>query len=217
MLDSTTQEDTHMTNLDMKKTLRHLYAPSAKDVSVVDIPPMHYLMLDGEGDPNTSPRYQQAVEALYGLAYSIRAICKEAGNVFTVMPLEGLWWFKGEPIQNFVLLQADKDRFNWTMMILQPEMVTLEIVEHARGRAAKKSPALLDDVRFEPYHEGKAVQIMHIGPYAAEGPTVERLHEHIERNQWQLSGKHHEIYLSDPRKVDPERMKTVIRQPFERA
>lgn len=207
-----------MSNLDLKKDLKHLYAPSAKAVAVVDVPSMHYLMVDGEGNPNTDPRYQQAIEALYPLAYGVRAICKAQGNPFTVMPLEGLWWFAGRPVEDFSLNEADKDRFVWTLMILMPDFVDEDRVAQARQAiAAKKdAPGLLDAVRFAAYDEGDAVQIMHIGPYDNEGPTVEKLHQHIQAQGWVLSGKHHEIYLSDPRKVAPEKMRTVIRQPFSR-
>lgn len=205
-----------MTNLDMKKTLKHLYRPSSKAISVVDVPEMAYLMIDGEGNPNISESYGQAVQALYTLAYGIRAISKAAGSVFTVMPLEGLWSFAGESEHNFGrLTQEQKDSFVWTMMILQPENITAEMVAEARETVRKtKSPALLDEVRFESYHEGDAVQIMHIGSYDEEGPNIARLHQHIADNGWTLSRKHHEIYLSDPRKVDVQKMKTIIRQPF---
>ncbi|MEQ8673651.1 MAG: GyrI-like domain-containing protein [Aggregatilineales bacterium] len=209
-----------MTNLDMKKTLKHLYAPSAKDVSVVDIPPMHYLMIDGEGNPNSAPRYAQAVEALYGLAYTIRAIRKNAGETFTVMPLEGLWALKGKHNPEINLTEADKDSFVWTLMVLQPESITPEIVEQARAIVNKKkdSPELVNEVRFEQYHEGEAVQIMHIGSYNDEGPNVARLHAHITDNGWKFGDNlHHEIYLNDPRKVAAEKLKTVIRQPFTRS
>lgn len=206
-----------MTTIDMKKTLKHLYAPSTKAVSIVNVPPMPYLLIDGEGNPNTSPRYNQAVQALYSLAYAIRAIHKEAGEPFTVMPLEGLWAFKGKPNETFSITEADKDRFVWTMMILQPETVRSDTVAQALENTRQKKPnALLKEVRFETYHEGEAVQIMHLGPYSAEGPTVARLHQHIADNGWNLGGTHHEIYLSDPRKTDPAKMKTIIRQPFSR-
>jgi len=209
-----------MTNLDLKKTLKHLYNPSAKQVSIVDVPPMNYLMIDGEGNPSTS-QYQQSVEALYNLAYGIRAISKETGIVFTVMPLEGLWSIKGQeaPPEDFNLTPEDKDNFIWTLMIMQPEHITSAMVEQARTIASqKKQPAqLLNEVRFEAYHEGESVQIMHIGSYADEGPTVERLHQHINDNGWALGALHHEIYLSDPRKVAPEKLKTIIRQPYSRS
>ncbi|MBK8022863.1 MAG: GyrI-like domain-containing protein [Chloroflexi bacterium] len=206
-----------MANLDLKQTYKALYAPSAKTVSVVDVPPLSYLMIDGRGDPNTVPRYAEAVQALYAMAYAIRFMRKDEGEVFTVMPLEGLWWFDGEPIHDFTLNLGDKDRFIWTMMILQPESVTPELVERAREKAIKaKGQGLLGDVRFERYEEGEAAQILYFGPYADEGPTIARLHECIEGNGWSLRGKHHEIYLNDPRKVPPEKMKTIIRQPFAR-
>lgn len=209
-----------MANLDMKKTLKHLYAPSAKQVSVVELSPMPYLMIDGEGNPNSSPIYDESVQALYKMAYGIRAICKADDKVFTVMPLEGLWMLKGydAPPEGFNLTEADKDNFEWILMILQPNFVTAEMVEDARDNASKKKPVptRLNDVRFETLNEGEAVQIMHIGPYVDEGPTVEQLHQYIEDNGWVLSKKHHEIYLSDPRKVAPEKLKTIIRQPFSR-
>lgn len=207
-----------MANLDLKKTLKHLYSPSKNAVSVVDVPAMNYLMIDGEGNPNTSEHYAQAVQALYTLAYGIRAISRAQGTVFTVMPLEGLWWYKGEQIEKFKLTNTDKDNFLYTMMILQPEHITPEMLEQARKTAHKKKPSpLLDAVRFERYHEGESVQILHIGSYNDEGPNVKRLHDHIKTQGWLLDKKHHEIYLSDPRKVAPEKLKTVIRQPFARA
>ncbi len=207
-----------MSNLDLKKDLKHLYAPSSKQVGVVEVPAMHYLVVDGAGNPNRAPRYQQAIEALYPLAYGVRAICKAQDRPFTVMPLEGLWWFDGQPIEDFNLTEADKDRFVWSLMILMPDFVNVEMVAQARQTlAAKKdAPTLLDELRYAAYDEGDAVQIMHIGPYADEGPTVAKLHRYIEEQGWALRGKHHEIYLSDPRKVAPEKMRTVIRQPFSR-
>lgn len=129
-----------MSSLDMKQTLKHLYAPSAKEISVVDLPAMNYLMVDGEGSP-TSEDYQYATPALYGLAYAIRAISKEAGQVFTVMPLEGLWSFEGQENSNFVITEADKDNFEWTLMILQPKYITSEIVEQAREIVRNKEVA----------------------------------------------------------------------------
>lgn len=210
-----------MANLDMKKTLKHLYNPSAKQVSVVELPPMPYLMIDGHGNPNTSELYQDAVKSLYTIAYGIRAICKAAGNVFTVMPLEGLWTIQDQdaPPEDFMITDANKDNFVWTLMILQPDFVTSEMVEEAYTAAAKKkdAPLGLQDVRFETYHEGDAAQIMHIGSYADEAPTVAKLHQHMENNGWLMTKKHHEIYLSDPRKVAPEKLKTVIRHPFTRS
>jgi hypothetical protein len=206
-----------MENLDLKKTLKYLYAPSAQEVSVVSVPPMNYLMVDGEGNPNTVPNYAQAVAALYSLSYTLRAMSKAANQVFTVMPLEGLWAFKGTQKEPFDITESDKDHFIWTMMILQPTHITAAMFSEALGNVRKKDTnALLNAVRFECYDEGEAVQIKHLGPYSAEAPTVAKLHSTIAENGWQLRGKHHEIYLSDPRKVAPEKMKTIIRQPFDR-
>lgn len=206
-----------MLNMDLKKSLKHLYGPSAKAVEVVDVPPLNYLMLDGSGNPNTAQRYADALPALYGLAYAIRAISKDAGTVFTVMPLEGLWSYDGQEESNFILTEGDKDRFEWTLMILQPDHVTAAMVEEARAVTARKKPSpLLDEVRFERYEEGEAVQILHMGSYDDEGPTIKRLHDHIIANGWDFGQRHHEIYLNDPRKVAPEKIKTIIRQPFVR-
>lgn len=207
-----------MTSIDLKKTYHPLYAPATGKVSVVHVPPLPYLMIDGAGNPNTAPAYVEAVQALYSLAYGLRALRKAAGEVFTVMPLEGLWWFADDPLENFVITEADKDRFLWTMLILQPASITPALVEEARDQVRRKKPeARLDAVRFDILAEGEAVQIMHLGPYADEGPNIARLHEYIAAQGWQLGGKHHEIYLNDPRKVAPEKMKTIIRQPFTRA
>lgn len=205
-----------MSNLDMKKTLKHLYKPSAKEVGVVDIEPMPYLMIDGQGSPATQ-LYADSVKALYTLAYGIRGLCKAEDKTFTVMPLEGLWVIEGQESDDFDPYNFDKDKFIWTLLILQPEFVTAEKYEEARELARKKSdPVRLDDVRFEMYHEGDSVQIMHIGSYDDEAPTVAKLHQHITDNGWELGKRHHEIYLSDPRKVAPEKLKTIIRQPFTR-
>jgi hypothetical protein len=202
--------------MDLKKDLKHLYKPSTKSINVVDVPPMNYLMIDGEGDPNTSELYAKAVTALYNLAYGIRAISKAQGQIFTVMPLEGLWDLEETP-EDFLITAEDKATFQWTMMIVQPSHITAEIVEEAREIVyRKKNPPLLDYIRFELYHEGEAVQTMYLGPYADEGPTIKRLHHFIEENGWYLAKRHHEIYLSNPDRVAPERLKTIIRQPFGR-
>lgn len=205
-----------MANHDMKKTLRHLYNPSAKAISIVDVHEMNYLMIDGTGNPS-SERYQKAVESLYALANGIRAVSRKEGFVFTVMPLEGLWAFEGEEKENFKLSEANKDSFQWTLMILQPAHVIDEDFEEACETVRrKKSPDLLDEVRFDAYHEGESVQIMHVGSSDDEGVKVKQLHDYIKQNEWQIGKRHHEIYLNDPRKVAPSQMKTIIRQPFNR-
>jgi hypothetical protein len=203
-----------MTKTDFKKELKHLYQPSAREFAVVDVPPMQFLMLDGHGDPNTAQEYQDAVEALYAVAYKLKFMSKkELGRDYVVPPLEGLWW--AEDMETFTA-RRDKGAWDWTMMIMQPEWVTQEMLEEAVGEVEKKKdlPAL-PKVRLETYHEGPAVQIMHIGSYDDEGPTIARMHhEFMPENGYEPAGKHHEIYLSDPRKVAPEKLKTVLRQPI---
>lgn len=202
-------------NLDMKKIDKAIYYP-ATDPVLVDVPPMHYLMIDGQGNPNTAPEYQTAIETLYPLAYGVRAICKADDQPFTVMPLEGLWWFEtGAPIEGD---ENYKDKFIWTMMIRLPDFVTEQIVEQAKVTVAKKKPGLqLDMVRYERYEEGLSAQIMHIGPYSVEEPTIKRLHAFMADNGYVHRSKHHEIYLSDARKTAPEKLKTVIRHPVSEA
>lgn len=205
-----------MASHDMKKTLRHLYNPSAKAISIVDVHEMNYLMIDGTGNPS-SEAYQKAVEAIYALAHGIRAVSRKENLNFTVMPLEGLWTFGGQAKNTFKPDDADNSNLEWTLMILQPAHVIDEDVDEARETVRrKKSPDLLDDVRFEAYHEGEAVQIMHVGSYDDEGDKVKQLHDYIKANDWQIGKRHHEIYLNDSRKVAPSMLKTIIRQPFER-
>jgi len=172
---------------------------------------MNFLMIDGIGDPNTSQDYKDAVEALFALSYSLKFMIKN-GKVaidYGVMPLEGLWWT--DDMAKFNM--ENKDIWKWTAMIMQPEYVTKDMFDKALEQVAKKkNPAALSKVRFENFHEGLSAQIMHIGPYSAEGPTIEKIRDFIKEKGYKLNGKHHEIYLSDPRKTAPEKMKTVIRQ-----
>lgn len=201
-----------MSKVDFKKALKHLYRPSAKEFAVVDVPPMNFLMIDGHGDPNTAQEYADAVEALYAVAYKLKFMSKkELGGDYVVPPLEGLWW--AEDMETFTT-KRDKSAWDWTMMIMQPEWITQKMFEEALKQVEKKKnlPAL-SKLRLETYHEGQAVQIMHIGSYDDEGPTIARMHASIDENGYEPAGKHHEIYLGDPRKVAPEKLKTVLRQP----
>lgn len=203
-----------MTKIDFKKEFKTLYRAAATTATVVKVPGLNYLMIDGHGDPNTNPEYGEAVSALYSLAYALKfAVKKKSGDDFVVMPLEGLWWV--DDMRLFDLHK--KDNWDWTMLMLQPKFVTAKLVETILPEVAKKKdlPAL-PRIRFEAYAEGLAAQIMHLGPYAAEEPTITRLHEFIGQNGYQRRGKHHEIYLSDPRRTAPEKMKTIIRQPLGR-
>lgn len=205
-----------MRKLDLKKQYKHLYQPSAKQVSVVDVPPLNFLMIDGTGDPNTSADFQAAVEALYALSYTLKFGVKQGkyGDApldYPVMALEGLWW--AEDMRKFSIDR--KGDWLWTLMIMQPDVITPAMVEAARATAAqKKDLPALPKLRFEPYHEALSAQIMYYGPFKDEGPTIARLHKFIEESGHQLRGKHHEIYLSDLRRTAPEKLKTVIRQPM---
>lgn len=202
-----------MKTIDFKKELKHLYSPSAKKVEIVDVPSMNFLMVDGEGNPNTSKSFSDAFEALYPLAYTLKFMAKkgEMGINYGVAPLEALWW--ADDMSAFTT--GDKDVWKWTVMIMQPEFITAQMVEKAMEDVKrKKSPVSLPLIRFETFKEGKAAQILHIGPFSEEGPTIERVHSYIENNGSQRIGKHHEIYLSDIRRAAPEKWKTIVRQPM---
>jgi len=203
-----------MAKTDFKKQLKHLYQPSSKDVSVVDVPDMNFLMVDGQGDPGTSPEYQEALEALYTVAYQLKFTIKgrDPELDYVIPPPEGLWWAKDMG----AFSMNDRDAWQWTAMIMQPEQVTEALFAEAVDKIKqKKHLPGLGKLRLERYHEGRAVQILHLGPYSAEGPTIEKLHAFARENGYQLRGKHHEIYLSDPRRTAPEKIKTVIRQPVQ--
>lgn len=207
-----------MEKVDLKNELKHLYAPSNKDFSVVEVPKMNYLMVDGAGNPNTVAAYTEAVEALYSVAYTLKFASKrQLDKDYTVMPLEGLW--TADDLDVFTT-KRNKDEWKWTMMIMQPEWITAEMFKSAIAavRAKKKpAPAALDKVRLESYDEGLSVQIMHIGSYDDETPTLLRLHdEYMPASRLAFNGHHHEIYIGDPRKTDPSRLKTVLRQPVKK-
>ena len=203
-----------MEKMDLKKALKHLYQPSAKEIVRVDVPAMNFLMIDGMGDPNTSQAFADAVEVLFSLSYTLKFMIKKGPSAidYGVLPLEGLWW--ADDMQ--VFRDGDKARWKWTSMIMQPDFVTEEMVGLAiAGVNRKKNLPALSSVRFESFREGVCAQIMHIGPFSEEGPTIERVHRFIENCGSKPTGKHHEIYLSDIRKADPTKWKTVIRQPLQ--
>lgn len=202
-----------MTRRDFKKELKQLYQSSAKVFSVIEVPPLNYIMVDGHGNPNTSPDYVAALQALYSMAYTIKFALKPMGIDFVVGPSEGLWWM--EDMREFS--SETKDSWDWTMMIMQPEEVSLEIFEQAKTQAAKKKDlSALAGLRLETYVEGLSVQILYYGAYADEGPTIARMHNFIYEQEFEMNGKHHEIYLGDPRRTPPEKLKTIIRQPVRR-
>ena len=201
-----------MAKVNFRKELRHLYQPKRTFV-VVDVPPMQFLMIDGHGDPNVAPAYQAAVEALYAVAYKLKFTSKkELDRDYVVPPLEGLWW--AEDMDTFTV-DLDKSAWDWTMMIMQPEWIDAGLLAAAVDEVAeKKGLTNLDALRLETYVEGLSVQIMHVGSYDDEAPTIRRMHdEFMPAHGYVPAGKHHEIYLSDPRRTPAEKLKTVIRQP----
>jgi hypothetical protein len=202
-----------MKKIDLKKQDKELYNPSTRAFALLEVPPMHFLMIDGQGDPNTSQAFQEAVDALYGVAYTLKFASKKAGELdWVVQPLEGLWWTGDmEPFT-----PEDKGAWRWTLMIRQPDHLTEAMVQAAMEEVkVKKDPPALPKLRFETFHEGLSVQIMHIGPYAEEAPTIAKMHAFIQEQGYAPRGKHHEIYLSDPNRTAPERLKTVLRQPIQ--
>lgn len=213
-----------MAKLDYKKEYKDLYLPKKKP-SVIDVPQMVFIMSDGEGDPNTSASYKNAMEVLYGLSYSIKmskmnSIQPEGYFEYVVPPLEGLWWIEGDAFDGRRIL--DKKQFRFTSMIRQPEFVTQEVFEAAKEVLLKKKPEIdFSTTRLETFKEGLCCQIMHHGPYDDEPETVAELNQFIMEHGYVCdiseSRWHHEIYLGDPRKTAPERLRTVIRHPVRKA
>jgi len=204
------------TKIDLKKELNHLYQPTAKAPVIVNVPEMAFLMLDGAGNPNKSPAYQAAVEALYGVSYALKFMSKKRlDRDYVVMPLEGLWW--GTPLGQHSFSEGDKDKFIWTMMITQPDFISPAMVAEAiEDVGRKKGLENLDALRYTRFAEGKSVHILYRGAYDDEGPTIDRMHQYAYDQGYQLRGKHHEIYLNDPRRTAPEKLKTVLRHPLEK-
>lgn len=203
-----------MDKLDFRKSLKDLYQPPAQDFALVEVPRMLFVMCDGQGDPNVSKIYAEAVNWLYSVSYALKFASKTGlGRDYTVPPLEGLWW--ADDMAAFAA--GNKGDWRWTAMIMAPEWITGEMFEDAREKAGDKLGAPPDSLRLAPYDEGLCVQILHIGPYDAEAPTLRRLHEaFLPAHGLIPAGLHHEIYLSDPRRTAPEKLRTVLRQPVKR-
>ena len=202
-----------MLKIDYKKEEKQFYKPSAKKAVALVVPQMNFLMVDGEGDPNTAQAYKDAIGALYPLSYALKFMVKKGdmGIDYGVLPLEGLWW--ADDMSTFSV--DNKDGWKWTLIMRQPAFITEAMVQEATVQVQKKkNPVALPLVRFEAFAEGKVAQIMHIGPFSEEAPTIEKLHAFIEESGSQRRGKHHEIYLSDIRRANPKNWKTVIRQPM---
>jgi hypothetical protein len=206
-----------MQRLDLKKELKHLYNPSPKKPVIIEVPKMNFIMIDGEGDPNTSQMFQDAIQTLFPLSYTLKFKVKKDMEIdYPVMALEGLWWGTPKGLTKFT--SDDKAQWFWTLMMMQPDIITPDLVEIAIAEVRKnKDPPLLDNVRFESFEEGLVVQQMHIGPFDDEWKTVEPMHAWTEEQGYKLTGKHHEIYLSDMRRTAPEKLKTVLRHPIKKA
>lgn len=203
--------------LDLKKEFKELYSAPKTEPSFVEVPQQQIVAIDGTGDPNSAASYQQAIETLFPVAFKIKFLAKnEIGRDYVVMPLEGLWW--AEDMTQFSL--ENKNNWLWQSCIVQPDFIDEEIFAKAVNEVRKKkNPPAIDKIRFESLHEGTAVQILHIGPYSEEGPTIEKLHTFTREQNFSFDGqkqKHHEIYLNDVRRVAPEKLKTIIRQPVVR-
>jgi len=214
-----------MKTLDLKKDLKYLYQPSAKKIEIVQVPNLQFAMIDGAIEkghsPGDSPGFQEAVEALYGVSYTLKFTFKKRKTNaidYPVMALEGLLWLTAGDVFDINI----KDNWSYTLMIMQPEVVTQEIFEKAREQVHKKrgDSVALSKLRLEHFEEGLCAQVMHIGPYATEPATMERMKEFMKENGYRdlvgLGGKHHEIYLGDPRKANPAKLKTVLRHPLEK-
>jgi hypothetical protein len=201
--------------IDFKKSL-DAYRARKGVFRVLEVPPLQYLMIDGHGDPNASPAFTGAIEALYPLAYALKFASKrELDRDFVVMPLEGLWW--ADDHASFTTAR-DKSQWSWTLMLMQPDWIDDAMFADAVATASAKNKASrIDDVRLRTLTEGLSVQTMHVGAYDDEAPVLAQLHdEFIPRNALSMTGLHHEIYFSDPRKGDPSKRRTILRQPVTR-
>lgn len=204
-----------MEKINLRKQYKALYTPSAKTFSIIEVPPLQYLMIDGHGDPNTSQRFMDAMQTLYSISYTLKFAFKKSQAIdFTVMGVEGLWWM---PDMNKFSVERKAD-WDWNLMMMQPEFITTEMIQQtARDLAAKGKAPLADETRLEVLDEGLCAQILYFGAYKDEGPTIANLHAFIHDQGYVRTGKHHEIYLSDSRRVTPEKNRTILRQPMKKA
>ena len=202
-----------MEKIDFKKAMKPYWQPPADRFTVVEVPRLSFLMIDGQGDPN-GPAFAEATAWLYSVSYTLKFVSKADGRDYGVAPLEGLWW--ADDMTSFVA--GDRAKWRWTAMIMQPDWITGPMLEAAIAKARTKLGTVPASLRLEPLEEGLSVQIMHVGPYDAEKPTIARLHaEYLPASGLEARGRHHEIYLGDPRRTAPEKLRTVIRQPVRRA
>jgi hypothetical protein len=207
-----------MDKLDLRQQYKSLYNPPSKQVVLVDVPPLQFAMVDGRIAPGASvgdsADFQEALSALYGISFTLKFMFKKRDVEpidYPVMPLEGLWGTESGMFDPNV-----QETWLFTAMIMQPPIVSPELFEEARAQLLKKRPGPgLERLRLEPFHEGRAIQVMHLGPYATEMATIARMDEFAVANGLKLHGRHHEIYLGDPRRADPSRLRTVLRHPVE--
>ncbi len=204
-----------MEQIDFRMSMKHLYSAPKMQPVIAEVPKMNFLMIEGKGDPNIALSFQQGIDALFSLSYTLKFMVKKGPQAvdFKVMPLEGLWW--ADDMSSFA--SGEKSSWKWTIMIMQPEFISQEMVMEAADQVKQKKhlPAL-ELARLESFEEGLSAQVMHIGPFSQEGPAIEMLHQFIEASGYTRRGRHHEIYLSDTRRAAPEKWKTVIRQPVKK-
>jgi hypothetical protein len=213
-----------MKTLDLKKQFKYLYQPSAKKIETIQVPNLQFAMIDGAiekgSEPGKSPAFAEATQALYGLSYTLKFMLKKRKTNaidYPVMALEGLWW-----VEDGMFDITIKDNWFYTLMIMQPDVITKDLFEEAREQVRKKKGGneLLSKAKLTHFEEGLCVQVMHIGPYATEPATINRMKEFMQENGYLdsvgIGGKHHEIYLGDPRKAAPAKLKTVLRHPVVR-
>lgn len=201
--------------IDFKKAL-DAYAAKSGQFRVLEVPPLQYLMVDGHGDPNSSVQFAAAVESLFPVAYALKFLSKrELDRDYVVMPLEALWW--SESMETFTTAR-DKSAWDWTLMIMVPDWTTMAMFDAASAAVAGKNrPSRLDEVRLETLDEGLSVQTLHRGSFDDEGPVLQRMHnEVIPSERLAVTGRHHEIYFSDFRRVEPAKLRTIVRQPVQR-
>ncbi len=199
-----------MHKVDFRKGQPTLFSPPSEDFVLIKVPKLRFVKVDGKGDPNKAPEYATAVQWLYAVSYGMKMLSKAEGRDYVVPPLEGLWW--ADDIKAFHKRQ--KDKWRWTMMIMVPEFVTRKHFSAAVAKARQKLGDPPGSLRLEDYDEGLAVQILHIGSYDDEAPTIERLHKtFLPANGLRETGPHHEVYLSDPRRTETAKLKTILRQP----
>jgi len=204
-----------MDKVDFKKKYRSLYYPTADVVKMVDVPPMQFITVDGHGNPKNSKQFQDGLEALYALAFAVKMLFKKMEPPdgyydYIVPPLEGLWWVAD--LEKFT--RARKSEWQWKLMIRQPEFVSESLIRELLAEIiAKKDNPSLRHIKHEIFHEGLSVQILHIGPYREESKTITKINEFNQTQGLVINGKHHEIYLGDPRRSEPDKLKTVIRYP----